>query len=267
MAQHSSRIDPSRVATWPGSAQAPLASKNMKASGILVAAVAVVLGALLDLSADTPIAGDLSAAADGGPAGVVYEIAPVKAPRAAGFALQALDFLATRSLLGPPLRRALLRDSNVHLVRELAAAIELPPLHHPMHRRSAAAAEPAAALLGRGGVGAAAPTSSVSAEELLAEALASVDAAPASSGASSSLSSVEDYARAYRRGGGATPRAVARSVLSGAAALEARRLKIFSWLEVCAVFPRAFFKSGEQQVQNCARSAGQRGARCGRRGE
>ena len=68
-------------------------------------------------------------------AGEGFKLERVVAPKAAGVLLVMLDFVLRRSPLGPPLRRKLLNDNDLRIVRELAARIDLPPLHHPMHRR------------------------------------------------------------------------------------------------------------------------------------
>ena len=69
------------------------------------------------------------------PAGEGFTLEQVLAPKAAGALLVVLDFVLRRSPLGPPLRRKLLNDNELRIVRELAAQIDMPPLHHPMHRR------------------------------------------------------------------------------------------------------------------------------------
>ena len=57
----------------------------------------------------------------------------MKAPVATGYVLQVLSSVLAESVLGNALRRILLNDNGIVLLRELASQIELGPLHFPMH--------------------------------------------------------------------------------------------------------------------------------------
>ena len=159
------------------------------------------------------------------PAGEGFTLEQVLAPKAAGALLVVLDFVLRRSPLGPPLRRKLLNDNELRIVRELAAQIDMPPLHHPMHRRGPPA-DAAADAADEAAYGAAA---------LLRRA---ADDSAGATTAPGGYRSVMDFASAYR-GGTASPPAVVRAVLAGAADLEARGLRVFSELAPAAELERA----------------------------
>jgi len=71
-----------------------------------------------------------------------YDMQSIVAPDASGPLLTALTYLLTATPLGPPIRRFLLNDNKVEILRELAAqAIDTPPLYYPMRRVGAAVHE------------------------------------------------------------------------------------------------------------------------------
>lgn len=63
-----------------------------------------------------------------------YDIVPIQSPAADSWVLMVLTYILTRSPLGPSIRRILLKDNKINLLRDLAAQIKLPPLHFPMRR-------------------------------------------------------------------------------------------------------------------------------------
>lgn len=63
-----------------------------------------------------------------------YDIVPVESPSASSTLLKILTYVMARSNLGPVVRRKLLKDNKLYLLRDLASQIKLPPLHFPMRR-------------------------------------------------------------------------------------------------------------------------------------
>ena len=95
----------------------------------------------LHLPGERAISG--SSAVLGSPA---YDMQSVVAPAASGPLLTALTYLLTATPLGPPIRRFLLNDNKVEILRELAAqSNNTPPLYYPMRRVDAAVHEAHAA--------------------------------------------------------------------------------------------------------------------------
>ena len=95
----------------------------------------------LHLTGERAISG--SSAVLGSPA---YDMQSVVAPAASGPLLTALTYLLTATPLGPPIRRFLLNDNKVEILRELAAqSNNTPPLYYPMRRVGAAVHEAHAA--------------------------------------------------------------------------------------------------------------------------
>ena len=95
----------------------------------------------LHLTGEHAISG--SSAVLGSPA---YDMQSVVAPAASGPLLTALTYLLTATPLGPPIRRFLLNDNKVEILRELAAqSNNTPPLYYPMRRVGAAVHEAHAA--------------------------------------------------------------------------------------------------------------------------
>ena len=95
----------------------------------------------LHLTGERAISG--SSAVLGSPA---YDMQSVVAPAASGPLLTALTYLLTATPLGPPIRRFLLNDNKVEILRELAAqSNNTPPLYYPMRRVDAAVYEAHAA--------------------------------------------------------------------------------------------------------------------------
>ena len=77
---------------------------------------------------------------------LAYDMQSVVAPAASGPLLTALTYLLTATPLGPPIRRFLLNDNKVEILRELAAqSNNTPPLYYPMRRVDAAVHEAHAA--------------------------------------------------------------------------------------------------------------------------
>ena len=77
---------------------------------------------------------------------LAYDMQSVVAPAASGPLLTALTYLLTATPLGPPIRRFLLNDNKVEILRELAAqSNNTPPLYYPMRRVGAAVHEAHAA--------------------------------------------------------------------------------------------------------------------------
>lgn len=64
----------------------------------------------------------------------IYDIKPVSAPNTTSLLLKIFSFIATRTKIGPPLRRFLLNDNGSPYLRALASQISLPPLHFPVRR-------------------------------------------------------------------------------------------------------------------------------------
>ena len=95
----------------------------------------------LHLPGERAISG--SSAVLGSPA---YDMQSVVAPAASGPLLTALTYILTATPLGPPIRRFLLNDNKVEILRELAAqSNNTPPLYYPMRRVDAAVHEAHAA--------------------------------------------------------------------------------------------------------------------------
>ena len=95
----------------------------------------------LHLTGERAISG--SSAVLGSPA---YDMQSVVAPAASGPLLTALTYILTATPLGPPIRRFLLNDNKVEILRELAAqSNNTPPLYYPMRRVDAAVHEAHAA--------------------------------------------------------------------------------------------------------------------------
>lgn len=94
---------------------------------IIVAITAVVLVFLFEpevpITAKTVILGTKG-----------YDMKPVTAPSADGVLLQVLTYIITRTPIGHAIRRKLLNDNDIHMVRELGAQVEIPPLYFPMRR-------------------------------------------------------------------------------------------------------------------------------------
>ena len=67
-----------------------------------------------------------------------YDIVPLNAPIATSNLLLVFSYLLTKSFIGPHLVRILLNDNKVHLLRELASQIKLPPAFYPLKRVNAA---------------------------------------------------------------------------------------------------------------------------------
>ena len=68
-----------------------------------------------------------------------YDMQSIVAPDASGLLLTVLTYLLTATPLGPPIRRFLLNDNKVEILRDLAAqAIDTPPMYYPMRRVGAA---------------------------------------------------------------------------------------------------------------------------------
>lgn len=65
-----------------------------------------------------------------------YDMVPIQSPSASSTLLKVLTYVLTRSPLGPTIRRVLLKDNKIYLLRDLASQIKLPPLHFPMRRLS-----------------------------------------------------------------------------------------------------------------------------------
>jgi Asp-tRNA(Asn)/Glu-tRNA(Gln) amidotransferase A subunit family amidase len=63
-----------------------------------------------------------------------YDIKQVIAPSADGFLLRVLSYVITRTPFGPAIRRKLLNDNDVSIVRELGSQVHIPPLYFPMKR-------------------------------------------------------------------------------------------------------------------------------------
>ena len=96
----------------------------------------------LHLTGERAIYGSSSAVL-GSPA---YDMQSVVTPAASGPLLTALTYLLTATPLGPPIRRFLLNDNKVEILRELAAqSNNTPPLYYPMRRVGAAVHEAHAA--------------------------------------------------------------------------------------------------------------------------
>lgn len=93
--------------------------------------VAVVVAISL-LSPEHSIDGANSNTILGDPA---YFMPALVAPVAQGRALSAMAYLMTRTPVGPTIRRLLLLDNGITVLRELAAQMpDVAPLHQPMHR-------------------------------------------------------------------------------------------------------------------------------------
>ena len=106
--------------------------------GALIAlAFAAAASVWLHLTGERSVSG--SSTVLGSPA---YDMQSIVAPDASGPLLTALTYLLTATPLGPPVRRFLLNDNKVEILRELAAqAIDTPPLYYPMRRVGAAVHE------------------------------------------------------------------------------------------------------------------------------
>lgn len=63
-----------------------------------------------------------------------YDVKVITTPVVTGKALEAFSYVATRTRLGPFIRRYLINDNHVEIIRELAAQITLPPMYFPMRR-------------------------------------------------------------------------------------------------------------------------------------
>ncbi len=99
----------------------------MLTSVIIVACLAVL--AAVFYQSETAITGDKIILGTEG-----YDMIPLAAPAATSTMLDALSYILTKSIFGHSLRRMLLNDNRIALVRELSAQINLPPLFYPMKR-------------------------------------------------------------------------------------------------------------------------------------
>lgn len=63
-----------------------------------------------------------------------YDMKAVTAPVADGALLKIITYVLTRTPFGPALRRKLLNDNDVAMIRELGAQVTTPPLYFPMKR-------------------------------------------------------------------------------------------------------------------------------------
>ena len=64
-----------------------------------------------------------------------YDMQSIVAPDASGLLLTSLTYLLTATPLGPSIRRLLLNDNKVEILRELAAqTLDTPPMYYPMRR-------------------------------------------------------------------------------------------------------------------------------------
>eukprot|EP01031_Cornospumella_fuschlensis_P026903 gene26903-32510_t len=99
-----------------------------------IAAAVVVIGVLLSLllQPEIPITGRTLMLGTKG-----YDIKPVNAPAADGYLLKVLSFIVTRTPFGPAIRRKLLNDNDVWLVREVGSQVTIPPVYYPMKRLAA----------------------------------------------------------------------------------------------------------------------------------
>ncbi len=110
-------------------------SKSVLGASLIVVLVAILLG--IGFSPDrqivhgtVPILGDTS-----------YNVNALAAPVSVGLRLRFLAWLLAETPVGPPLRRILLKNNNMHNLRALSAQIPIssnPPLTHPINRHPAA---------------------------------------------------------------------------------------------------------------------------------
>lgn len=94
---------------------------------ILIAALAVITRVLL--IPDVPITGKVLKLGQAS-----YDVKVLNTPVVTGKALEFFSYIATRTRLGPFIRRYLINDNHVEIIRELAAQITLPPMYFPMRR-------------------------------------------------------------------------------------------------------------------------------------
>ena len=95
---------------------------------LVVVVITAVIISLLFVP-DTPISGSELKLGTGG-----YDIIPLVSPVLKGTPLEIFANLFSVSKLGPFIKRFLLNQNKIHMLRELSAQVEVPPLHFPLYR-------------------------------------------------------------------------------------------------------------------------------------
>ena len=85
--------------------------------------------AVLIFTPDVPISGETIKLGAGG-----YDMETVSAPSLSGSLLDSFSFDLASSRFGPWVRRMLLNNNNLEMIRELASQVPLPPLYYPIVR-------------------------------------------------------------------------------------------------------------------------------------
>jgi hypothetical protein len=173
---------------------------------IVVAVVVFSISVALFLRPDVPITGSTLLLGSGG-----YDMQVINAPATKGSLLDMLSRVLSQSFLGPYIRRVLLNDNKVHMLRELSSQIELAPMTYPLYRmtRSERTAHDEVAEL---------PENSI--ERALEVGF---------EGGTSKYATVMDYADLYRSQK-ATPTQVLRRTLEAIRSWEKQGFRIFSSL-------------------------------------
>ncbi len=96
---------------------------------VVVCVVALAIMASVLLIPDVAITGKVVKLGN-----LEYDVKVINTPVVTGKALEVFSYVATRTRLGPFIRRYLLNDNHVEIIRELAAQINLPPMYFPMRR-------------------------------------------------------------------------------------------------------------------------------------
>jgi hypothetical protein len=100
-----------------------------RGSVILVAFAVAAACIAVFLRPDVPITGSRITLGVGG-----YDMEVINAPATKGPLLDFLSRMLSQSLLGPYIRRILLNDNKIYMLRELSAQIEDAPMTYPMYR-------------------------------------------------------------------------------------------------------------------------------------
>lgn len=170
-------------------------------SAVVIAAVLIAALYYSLVIPEASITGDAIILGSGG-----YDIRILSSPVATGRTLQVITYALTYFNLGGSIRRKLLNDNHVEVLRELASQVVTPPMHYPMHRLNADEWNKAAEL------------AASSTPLLQTEQIESYDV---------KYHQVRDFAEAYRTGR-TTPSKVAKKALDAVKDFEKRGLRIFS---------------------------------------
>jgi Asp-tRNA(Asn)/Glu-tRNA(Gln) amidotransferase A subunit family amidase len=93
--------------------------------------VVAIIGVIITfvLVPDVPVTGKEIVLGSGG-----YDVVPLEAPVLSGKVLDIFSNVFSISRLGPLIKRVMINQNNVAMLRSLASQVELAPMYYPMHR-------------------------------------------------------------------------------------------------------------------------------------